>query len=192
MDLVDKISNSIEKGDYTLGIFIDLAKANYSILLTKLYNYGIRGVAHNWFTNYLNNRYQYVYLNNTLSDRLPVTCGVPQGSILGPLLFLLYINDLSTVSKLLTLIMFADDTNIFICGQDDRTTIANSEFKEISNWFSANLLSLNIKKANYILFGNKKPPDISLLVNDEKLLRVYETKFLGIIIQANLKWTTHI
>ena len=198
LDLVDKISNSIENGDYTLGIFLDLAKAfdtvNHSILLTKLYNYGIRGVAHNWFTNYLNNRYQYVCLNNTHSDRLPVTCGVPQGSILGPLLFLLYINDLNTVSKLLTLIMFADDTNIFISGRnsDDLTTIANSELKEISNWFSANLLSLNIKKTNYILFGNKKPPDISLLINNEKLLRVYETKFLGIIIQANLKWTTHI
>ena len=198
LDLVDKISNSIENGDYTLGIFLDLAKAfdtvTHSMLLTKLYNYGIRGVAYNWLKNYLSNRYQYVYLNNTNSDRLPVTCGVPQGSILGPLLFLLYINDLNTVSKVFTLIMFADDTNLFINGRnlEDLTQIANTELKEISNWFSANLLSLNVKKTNYILFGNKKPPDISLLINNEKLMRVYETKFLGVIIQANLKWNTHV
>ena len=88
--------------------------------------------------------------------------------------------------------MFADDTNLFINGRnlEDLTQIANTELKEISNWFSANLLSLNVKKTNYILFGNKKPPDISLLINNEKLMRVYETKFLGVIIQANLKWNT--
>ena len=83
IDLVDKISNSIENNEYTLGIFLDLAKAfdtvNHSILLTKLYHYGIRGVPYNWFKNYLSNRHQYVYINSTKSDKLPVTCGVPQG-----------------------------------------------------------------------------------------------------------------
>ena len=198
LDLVDKISNSIENSEYTLGIFLDLAKAfdtvNHTILLTKLYHYGIRGIPYNWFKNYLSNRHQYVSLNNINSNKLPVTCGVPQGSILGPLLFLLYINDLNTVSKLLTFIMFADDTNIFISGRflEDLTCIANNELNKISSWFSANLLSLNIKKTNYILFGNKKLPDIQMSINNEMITRVYETKFLGIIIQANLKWTTHI
>jgi hypothetical protein len=90
--------------------------------------------------------------------------------------------------------MFADDTNILISGPslEGLTITANNELKEISNWFCVNLLSLNIQKTNYILFGNKKFSDISLLINNEKLLRVYETKFLGIIIQANLKWNTHI
>ena len=154
LDLIDKISTSIENKEYTLGIFLDLAKAfdtvNHKILLNKLFSYGIRGTAYNWFKNYLSNRHQYVYLNNTKSDNLSVTCGVPQGSILGPLLFLLYINDLNTVSNLLTIIMFADDTNIFISGHNlnlqNLNLTANIELKKISDWFSANLLSLNIKK----------------------------------------------
>ena len=162
---------------------------NHSILLTKVYHYDIRGVPYNWFKNYLSNRHQYVYINSTKSDKLPVICGVPQGSILGPLLFLLYINDLSTVSNLLTFIMFADDTNIFVSGHNLETVtqIANSELKKISSWFSANLLSLNVKKTNYILFGNKKLSDVLILINNQKLVRVHETKFLGVIIQANLK-----
>lgn len=90
--------------------------------------------------------------------------------------------------------MFADDTNIFISGSnlDNLTSMANSELKEISSWFSANLLSLNIEKTNYILFGNKKLANIPVSINNETIKRVYETKFLGVIIQANLKWDTHI
>jgi hypothetical protein len=198
LELVDNISNSIEKNEHTIGIFLDLAKAfdtvNHNILLKKLHHYGIRGNAYDWFENYLNNRHQYVHLNGIQSSKLLVTCGVPQGSILGPLLFLLYINDLNTVSKLLTFIMFADDTNIFISGKslDNITTKINAELTVVSTWFSANLLSLNVKKTNYILFGNKKPPDVSITIGSEKILRVFHTKFLGVIIQSDLKWNTHI
>jgi hypothetical protein len=198
LNLVDKISASIEQNQHTIGIFLDLAKAfdtvNHSILLSKLYHYGIRGIAHDWFKNYLNNRHQFVYLNSTKSSKLPITCGVPQGSILGPLLFLLYINDLSTISKGLSFIMFADDTNLFISGTNlsDLAAIANTELASVSTWFSANLLSLNIKKTNYILFGNKKQPDISISISNEKISRVYQTTFLGVIIRDNLKWDAHI
>jgi len=198
IDLVDQISTSMENNEFTLGIFLDLAKAfdtvNHDILLEKMSHYGIRGLPHNWFKSYLTNRCQYVYLNGINSNKLPVTCGIPQGSILGPLLFLLYINDLNSVSKLLTFIMFADDTNLFIKGRnlDRLIAVLNSELEVITDWFCANLLSLNIKKTNYILFGNKKVCDVSIFINHEKIDRVYETKFLGIIIQANLKWNIHI
>ena len=198
LELVDKISTSMEKNEFTIGIFIDLAKAfdtvNHQILLAKLYHYGIRGIAHDWFKNYLSNRLQYVHFNNTESNRLPVTCGVPQGSILGPLLFIIYINDLNVVSKLVTFIMFADDTNIFISGKnlDNITCTVNEELNIINEWFSANLLSLNIKKTNYILFGNKGMADVSISIGGSRITRVFETKFLGVIIQANLKWNAHI
>jgi len=92
LHLIYKLTDSIENNETTLGIFIDLAKAfdtvNHNILLSKLYHYGIRGTSHRWFISYLSNRSQYVYVNNTQSDCLSITCGVPHGSILGPFLFL--------------------------------------------------------------------------------------------------------
>ena len=198
LDLVDKLANSIENNEITIGIFVDLAKAfdtvNHKILLAKLDHYGVRGIALDWFQSYLSNRNQFVCINDTQSDPLPVVCGVPQGSILGPLLFLLYINDLNYVSKILTLIMFADDTNIFISGKNlnEITSSANIELEKINDWFCANLLSLNIKKTNYIMFGYKNLPNIDILINSQKIMRVYQTKFLGVIIQHNLKWHAHV
>ena len=122
IDLVDQISMSMENKKYTIGIFLDLAKAfdtvNHNILLKKLFHYGVRGTSQSWFKSYLTNRQQYVSINGINSHKLAITCGVPQGSILGPLLFILYINDLNSVSKLVSFIMFADDTNIFISGSN--------------------------------------------------------------------------
>ena len=115
--LVDKISNSLDTGEYVLGLFLDFTKAfdtvNHAILLQKLENLGVRGILLNWFESYLSNRSQYVDHSGISSELKYIHCGVPQGSILGPLLFLLYINDLSYVYSLLFSLLFADDSNMF-------------------------------------------------------------------------------
>ena len=111
-----------------------------------------------WVKSYLNNRQQYVYFNDTKSDILNISCGVPQGSILGPKFFILYLNDITKVSKLLKFIIFADDTNVFYSHKDTKmlTNIINNELKKLEVWFSVNKLSLNVLKTNYMLFSKCK------------------------------------
>ena len=199
VDLVEKISNSIDKNKPTIGVFIDLKKAfdmvDHKILLQKLCFYGIRGTPHSWLSSYLSNRLQYVEINDVISDRLAIQTGVPQGSILGPLLFILYINDICNVSKLLELILFADDTNIFLSGSDYASicNILNVELNKLNVWFRVNKLSLNISKTNYIIFGKKRvPDDFHIIINGMAIERVYSTKFLGVIIDHRLNWKEHV
>ena len=199
MSFVGKVAHAIDKSLHTIGIILDLSKAfdtiNHDILLHKLSHYGVRGKALEWFRSYLTNRKQYVFLNEHASDLRHINCGVPQGSILGPLLFILYINDFYRSSQVLSFILFADDTNLFFSHSDHKvlTDTVNNELKKISQWIRANKLSLNLQKTNYMLFSNSLdslPSDI--VFDNTPLQRVSHTKFLGVIVDSKLSWRNHI
>ena len=152
IELLEKLTNSLDDKKVTVGVFIDLKKAfdtiAHKLLLRKLEFYGVRGLALNWVESYLQNRKQYIYMNGTRSDLLQIKCGVPQGSILGPKFFILYINDICNVSKLLQFILFADDTNIFYSTSQFETLSAliSNKLSKLVTWFALNKLSLNVLK----------------------------------------------
>ena len=199
--LIDNIMSSIDKGNMVLGVFLDFKKAfdtvNHSILLQKLHRYGIRGIAYKWIENYLSNRLQYVEFDGSESKKSLVKCGVPQGSILGPLLFLIYINDITTVSDCLLPIIFADDTNVFLNGKNLNEMIhkMNAELRKLVKWLNANKLSLNIGKTQYMIFRSKNKKVQShddVLINGTVVDQVNNTKFLGVHIDSCFTWERHI
>ena len=200
-DLYCKITNDLDNKLHSLGIFLDLSKAfdtlNHEILLHKLNTYGIRGHANAWIESYLSDRKQHVVFNQKTSFVGNIVCGVPQGSILGPLLFLIYINDLPLSSPTSHFIIFADDTNILFSHKDpdQLETLINKELNNISNWFKLNKLSLNIDKTNFMTFKNKhsKTPDLNfkIVIDNINIEKVKITKFLGILIDNNLSWKAH-
>ena len=198
--LVDKVSRALDTGKFVVGLYLDIKKAfdavPHSILLEKLYALGIRGNIYNWFKSYLENRKQYVIYNNCKSDMGTITHGVPQGSILGPLLFIIFMNDFSKSSELLFAILYADDTNIFLEGNSYNKTILelNTELLKIESWLVANRLTLNVSKTHYMIFHRSriKTVDHDLILNGNVVKRVTSTKFLGIIVDDQLKWKQHI
>ena len=205
---VRHIENCLKNDKYVLGIFIDLSKAfdtlDHGLLLTKLERYGIRGNALNLINSYLTARSQFTTTLNEKSDTLQIRYGVPQGSVLGPLLFLVYINDISKCSNLGNLVLFADDTNVFVEDKCKYTAYekANTVLKSIHDYMRANKLHINIKKCCYMQFNphrrNKnKDCDINnysleLRINNSVIEKVSNTKFLGVIIDEELTWRPHV
>jgi hypothetical protein len=202
LDMYNEITKSIERSEFSIGVFIDLSKAfdtmNHAILFSKLEHYGIRGVTLNWFIDYLSNRQQYVSYNNSTSALKNIDCGVPQGSILGPILFLIYINDIVHSSNVLRFILFVDDTNLFCSNKSftDLINVVNSELIKVCAWFRANKLSLNATKTNYICFGSRRKyivsdPNVVVTIDGVKIEKVSHTKFLGVFIDERLNWKYH-
>ena len=166
--------------------------------MTKLEHYGIRGIAHDWIKNYLENRKQYVQYKNVSSDLNTVKCGVPQGSILGPLLFLLYVNDIVYSSETLKFILYADDTSVFYSKKNPSLAFntLNIELEKITKWLVANKLSINVKKTNYTIFKARQKKltlnNSNIIINKYVIERKMNLKFLGVFINENLNWKQHI
>ena len=204
-ELVSEIIKGKQDGMYTLAVFLDLSKAfdslEHDVLLNKLYKYGIRGVAYKWFESYLSNRQMRVKCNVASSGKLEysnymnVSYGTPQGSCLGPLIFLIFTNDLHRHLVYSSAILFADDTTLHKthrnltylkwCLEDDLSTL--------SDWFAANKLTLNLDKTVCVLFQkNNNKKEIELKVKDMLIPSQSETKFLGMWLDQSLNWHSHI
>ena len=191
--------NSLNKNQISLLLLIDFSKAfdmvEHSILLKKLYHYGIRGTALNWLKSYLENRQQFVTINGKDSSKKEIKYGVPQGSILGPLLFVIYINDIPEIFKFAKFILYADDANIIVTGKD--MTEISSQVEELCRvllkWVDSNGLALNLKKTTYMIFSRRRiDSNFNLLIANTHIQRKSEARFLGVIIDEKLNWSSHI
>ena len=196
--IIDKITSSLEQRQATCLLYLDLKKAfdtvSLNILLEKLNFIGVKGKLFAILKSYLTNRKQRTQFNTYLSKESVVNMGVPQGSILGTLLFILYINDISNISKEVSFYLFADDTAIMINGKNmlDLQNIVCEVLPKITNWFRANRLSLNTTKTFYQLFSNTVTDNLDIFIDNCQIHRKESVKYLGVTIQENLKWNEHI
>ena len=206
LELTDRIISAMDNNDVPIGIFLDLSKAfdtiDHAILLSKLEHYGVDGIPLQLVKSYLTNRKQYVKINEVNSNLLPINTGVPQGSILGPLLFIIYINDFARASSIFDFICYADDTTLFstlnnlVNAQNiNPDIIINKELAQINEWLEINKLSLNVTKTKFMVFHTQhkhraiKPPVPK--INNTNIEKVEQFKFFGLTLDSNLNWKKH-
>ena len=199
MSITEDIKQALGNNQIVCGIFIDLQKAfdtvNHEILLNKLHHYGIR-VANDWIRFYLTNHKQFVSVNGTNSDKI-MKHGVPQGSVLGPLLFLVYINDLRVCIKYSKLNLFADDSSLLLknASRKQLQKYINLDLKNLCNWLKANKISLNAGKTELVIFQhpNKKINyEFKIKMNGKKIYESNYVIYLGILIDSHLNWSYHL
>jgi retron-type reverse transcriptase len=199
IDLNEYVSKYLDQSMHVFALYLDVAKAfdsiNHSVLLNKLAHYGFRDKANAWFHSYLSNRFQYVSIANNSSNLRLITHGVPQGSILGPLLFLLYINDLPLTDKNAHFVLFADDTSALIPVNPniDNTVILNDICSNIFLWFFNNRLIINCLKTKCMYFSISNVDNLPVInVGNTVLQYVNDFKLLGCYVSHNMKWNAHI
>ena len=199
--MTEEIRKHIDNNKFAVGVFIDLQKAfdtvDHEILLQKLHHYGIRGTANDWFRSYLTNRQQFVSIDGENSTLKLMSHGVPQGSVLGPLLFLIYINDLHNAIKYSKTRHFADDTNLLLANSSMKKIKKqlNIDLKILTAWLKANKISLNASKTEILIFRHPNKPinyDPIIKLDGNRIYPSKYVKYLGILIDPHLTWKYHV
>ena len=199
--MLEIIQKALDGGQIACGIFIGLEKAfdtvSHDILLEKLEHYGIRGISNDWFRSYLSDRSQFVSINGFNSDYKTIKYRVPQGSVLGPLLFLIFINDLNIVIKHSETFHFADDTCLFNIKDPvkQRNKVVNKDLNFLFQWLNANKISLNVTKTEVVIFRRKKKQldcDLNLKLCGKKFKPSNYVRYLGIYLDEYLNWSPNI
>lgn len=196
---VDEIQRNVDEGKAAGAVYIDLTKAfdtvDHCILLKKLEHYGIRGIPSKWFESYFNERNQYIQQGKVQSRTLKIRCGVPQGSNLGPLLFLIYVNDLGDCLRFSRAILFADDTTLYLSNHDGQTLTSrlNEDLTNLATWFQLNKLTLNVGKTYSCEFRNQRPERLgNLYINNQLIERSNSVRYLGVHLDGQLTWKSHV